>query len=95
MLGHEIVNPPKTSSKTLSSIENSIQKDINKVASDVAKELNIHDFYSVHILDFCEVGFKLPLFRSSKMQRSLTLTSPLQTGLLYTLAYRQPNLHSG
>ena len=66
MLGHEIVTPPKTSSKTLSSIENSIQNDINKAASDVAKELNIHDFYSVHILDFCEVCFTLPLFRSSK-----------------------------
>ena len=67
MLGHEIVNLPKTSSEILSSIENSIQKDIDKAASDVAKELNIHDFYSVHILDFCEVGFMLPLFRSSKM----------------------------
>ena len=60
MLGQEVVHPPKTSSKTLSSIEKSIQKEINKAASDVAKALNIHDFYSVHVLDFCEVSL---LFR--------------------------------
>ncbi|KAL2040420.1 hypothetical protein N7G274_006863 [Stereocaulon virgatum] len=59
MLGHNVVNAPKTSSKTLNSIGNSVQKDINKAASDVAKAINIHDFYSVHVLDFCE-GYYTP-----------------------------------
>jgi hypothetical protein len=95
MLGQNVVNAPKTSSKTLNSIENSIQKDINKAASDIAKAINIHDFYSVHVLDFCEVGCVLSPSHSSTTRRSLTLTKSVPIGLLYAFAYRQRLFRSG
>ena len=55
MLGRTTLDTSKTSSSILKSIKNSIQKDVNEAISDVAKTLNIHDFYSAHILDYCEV----------------------------------------
>ena len=39
----------------LSGIEGDIEGDINGVIGDLAQKLNIHDFYSAHVLDFCEV----------------------------------------
>lgn len=55
MLGRTTLDTTKTSSPILKSIENTIQKDVNEAISDVAKTLDIHDFYSAHILDYCEV----------------------------------------
>ena len=55
MLGHKSLNTSKTSSPILKSIKNTIQKDVNGAISDVAKALSIHDFYSAHILNYCEV----------------------------------------
>ena len=55
MLGQKSLDVTKTSSPVLKSIKNSIQKDVNTAISDVAKTLNIRDFYSAHILDHCEV----------------------------------------
>lgn len=59
MLGYSNFNSSKSSSKFLQSVEKSIQSDLNKAASDVAKALNIHDFYSAHVLDYCE-GYYTP-----------------------------------
>lgn len=59
MLGRTTLDTSKTSSPILKSIKNTISKDVNEVISDVAKTLNIHDFYSAHILDYCEVSPKL------------------------------------
>ena len=59
MLGRTTLDASKTSSSILKSIKNTIQKDVNEVVSDVAKTLNIHDFYSAHILDYCEVRYVL------------------------------------
>ena len=57
MLGEFSVNTSSSSggSSWLSSIEGDIQGDINGLINDVAKSLNIHDFYSAHLLDYCEV----------------------------------------
>ena len=44
-----------TSSSILKSIENDVHKGINNAIADLAKDLNIHDFYSAHVLDYCEV----------------------------------------
>ena len=57
MLGEFSVNTSSSSggSSWLSSIEGDIQGDINGIINDVAKSLNIHDFYSAHLLDYCEV----------------------------------------
>ncbi|CAF9918121.1 MAG: hypothetical protein ALECFALPRED_000566 [Alectoria fallacina] len=59
MLGRTTLDTSKTSSSILKSLTNTIQKDVNEAISDVAKILNIHDFYSAHILDYCE-GFYTP-----------------------------------
>ena len=63
MLGRASLTSSKTSSPILKSIKNTVQKDqkdVNKVISDVARALSIHDFYSAHILDYCEVCSTLP-----------------------------------
>ena len=57
MLGRTTLDTSKTSSSILKSISNTVQKDVNTAISDVAKTLNIHDFYSAHMLDYCEVRF--------------------------------------
>ena len=59
MLGQSTFNTSKSSSKILSSIESTIKSDLNKAIGDIAKELNIHDFYSAHVLDYCE-GYYSP-----------------------------------
>ena len=59
MLGQATFNTSKSSSKILNSIESTIKDDLNKVAGDIAKEFNIKDFYSAHILDYCE-GYYTP-----------------------------------
>ena len=56
MLGRTTLDTSKTSSSILKSISNTVQKDVNTAISDVAKTLNIHDFYSAHMLDYCEVS---------------------------------------
>ena len=55
MLGSKNLSTSKTSSSILKSIKNTAQKDVNEAVSDVAKSLNIRDFYSAHVLDYCEV----------------------------------------
>lgn len=55
MFGELSLNTSVTGSSFLNNLTGDIQKDINDVISDVAETLNIHDFYSAHILDYCEV----------------------------------------
>ncbi|KAL9102450.1 MAG: hypothetical protein Q9163_002411 [Psora crenata] len=59
MLGRTTLNISKSSSSFLQDIEKSVQKEVNSVVGDVAKALNIHDFYSAHVLDYCE-GYYTP-----------------------------------
>lgn len=56
MLGRVTLNTSKTSSSLLNSIGNSIEGDVNELIGDVARKFNIHDFYSAHLLDYCEVS---------------------------------------
>ena len=56
MIGRLTLNASASHSSLLNSIENSIEGDINNLVADIAKKLNIHDFYSAHILDYCEVS---------------------------------------
>ncbi|KAL8694492.1 MAG: hypothetical protein Q9224_003561 [Gallowayella concinna] len=59
MLGRTTLNTSKTSSSLLNSIGNSIKGEVNDLIGDIARKLNIHDFYSAHILDYCE-GYYTP-----------------------------------
>ena len=59
MLGQNSFNVSKTSSAFLKGIEKSVQREINSAVGDVAKALNIRDFYSAHVLDYCE-GYYTP-----------------------------------
>lgn len=40
-----------------SSITNEINQDLNNAAASIAKDLGLKDFYSVHILDYCEGAY--------------------------------------
>lgn len=59
MLGQATYNASKSSSKILNDIESTIKSDLNKAVSDIASKFNIKDFYSAHILDYCE-GYYTP-----------------------------------
>lgn len=59
MLGQGTFNTTTSSSKILNSIASTVEKDLNAVVADVAKAMNIHDFYSAHVLDYCE-GYYTP-----------------------------------
>ncbi|KAL8637142.1 MAG: hypothetical protein Q9228_005556 [Teloschistes exilis] len=59
MLGRVTLNTSKTSSSLLNSIGNSIKGDVNDLIGDIARKFNIHDFYSAHLLDYCE-GYYTP-----------------------------------
>ena len=61
MLGQSTTSAskPSSSSSALNTIGNDAHKATNKVVTDVTKELDLHDFYSVHILDYCEVSLPL------------------------------------
>ena len=89
MLGRTTLDTTKTSSPILKSIENTVQKDVNEVISDVAKTLDIHDFYSAHILDYCEVRRTLSYLALS---RKAYVASTITTGILHSVTYRKSNL---
>lgn len=55
MLGRLTLNTSTSSSSLLNSLESSFKGEVNDVIADVARKLNIHDFYSAHLLDYCEV----------------------------------------
>ena len=59
MLGETTFNTSESSSSILSGIEKSIKGDLNKLVGDIAKDLDIKDFYSAHVLDYCE-GYYTP-----------------------------------
>lgn len=84
MIGHSLLNTSTSSSSLLSSIESSIKGDINSVVTDVTKRLGIHDFYSVHLLDYCE-GYYTPTAvanSTSQPYKNVTKCSN-QTGLFH------------
>ncbi|GAB7357026.1 hypothetical protein MBLNU459_g7852t1 [Dothideomycetes sp. NU459] len=63
-LGENVLNSSTSSSGNiltnwLHNITNSIDQDIDDDISDLAKEIGIHDFYSAHLLTFCE-GYYTP-----------------------------------
>lgn len=89
MLGRTTLNTTKTSSPILKSIKNTIQKDVNEVISDVAKTLDIHDFYSAHILDYCEVR---PMLFCLALNQKNCIESIITTGIFYSVALRKSNL---
>ncbi|MCJ1286711.1 hypothetical protein MMC26_006057 [Xylographa opegraphella] len=77
MLGEFSVNTTSASggSSWLSSIEGDIHEDINGLINDVAKSLNIHDFYSAHLLDYCEGYYTPSPISNATSQPSKNVTS--------------------
>ncbi len=82
MLGKATLNTSKTSSPILKSIKTAIQKDVNEAISDVAKALDIHDFYSAHMLDYCEV--RLMISRLAR-NRKTHVDSIMTTGIFHSV----------
>ena len=89
MLGRTTLDSSKTSSSVLKSIKNSIQKDVNEAISDMAKTLNIHDFYSAHILDYCEVR---PHFFWLALKRKAYADFTMTTGLFHSVTFHKSNI---
>ncbi|WPG97324.1 Hypothetical protein R9X50_00009800 [Acrodontium crateriforme] len=63
-LGENVFNTSSSSSSNpftafLHNVTSTIENDIEDGLNSLAKDLGIHDFYSVHILDFCE-GYYTP-----------------------------------
>jgi len=77
MVGRTILDTSKPSSSKLGSIASSVKDDINDVITDVTHYLNLHDFYSVHLLDYCE-GYYTPtavVNSTSRPSRNVTSCS--------------------
>lgn len=91
MLGRTTLDTSKTSSSILKSIKNSIQKDVNEAISDVAKTLNIHDFYSAHILDYCEVR---PIIFCLAVKRKAYANFAMPTGLFHPVTFHKSNIRA-
>ncbi len=82
MLGKATLNTSKTSSPILKSIKSTIQKDVNEAISDVAKTLDIHDFYSAHMLDYCEVRLMISRLACN---RKTHVDSTMITGIFHSV----------
>lgn len=88
MLGRLTVNTSSSHSSLLSSIESSVKGDINDMIADVAKKLNIHDFYSAHLLDYCEVSQALVVLLGLDDGKELT---ECKLGLLHPGSSSKPH----
>ncbi|KAK0352794.1 hypothetical protein LTR91_022452 [Friedmanniomyces endolithicus] len=83
-IGASFLNASHSSSNPLISFvdnaTNSVENAINQDISSVARTLGIHDFYNVHILDFCE-GYYTPgpvpnaTLRRSQIRQNVTSCS--------------------
>ena len=82
MLGRPALNTSKSHSPLLNSIESSIKGDINGLIADVAKGLHIHDFYSAHILDYCEVSRRSKYLGASDTDDNFRDSSHLAPSLI-------------
>ncbi|KAF2769541.1 hypothetical protein EJ03DRAFT_327383 [Teratosphaeria nubilosa] len=96
-IGTDLFNTTDTSSNNpvinwlddlSNSIENEIENDINSLARSIAKDLGLHDFYSAHILNYCE-GYYTPgavpnatLHRSS-IDKNVTHCSSPKDGYIF------------
>lgn len=70
--------------------ENAIKEGINDIVDEFAELLGIHDFYSYHLLDYCEV-IRFSLMFQIKCKN---LLSDFITGLLYSFPHQQRDLTS-
>ncbi|KAL8988891.1 MAG: hypothetical protein Q9177_002101 [Variospora cf. flavescens] len=57
MLGRLKIDTSESSPSFLKSLKNDIKGEVNDFIEDVAREFGIHDFYSAHLLDYCEGYF--------------------------------------
>ncbi|MCJ1464501.1 hypothetical protein MMC07_003114 [Pseudocyphellaria aurata] len=60
-LGQSILQKPKgvDPDSKLGQFVGAVEGEVNGLVADIAKQLHLHDFYSVHLLDYCE-GFYTP-----------------------------------
>ena len=83
MVGRTFLDNSRSSS-LLGSFASSVKGDINDAVSDITHYLNIHDFYSVHLLNYCE-GYYTPSAvanSTSNPHKNVTHCSN-QTGLFH------------
>ncbi len=77
MVGRTFLDTSKPSPSVLGSIASSVKGDINGAIVDITHYLNLHDFYSVHLLDYCE-GYYTPtavVNSTSRPSRNVTSCS--------------------
>ncbi len=54
MVGREVLDDMQSSPSLLDSLGPSVIGNLNNAIEDITHYLNIHDFYSVHLLNYCE-----------------------------------------
>lgn len=84
MVGRTFLDTSKPPSSLLGSIASSVKGEISGAITDIAHHLNLHDFYSVHLLDHCE-GYYTPtpvVNSTSRPSRNVTGCSN-RTGLYH------------
>ena len=74
MLGHTTLNTSKSSSSLINSIASTVKTDINAAISSVTRDLGIHDFYSAHVMDYCEGYYTPTPFANMTVQPSQNIT---------------------
>lgn len=75
MVGRTLLDTSKPSSSILGSIASSVKGDINGAIVDITHYLNLHDFYSVHLLDYCEGYYTPTAVANSTSRPSRNVTS--------------------
>ncbi|KAL6717182.1 hypothetical protein ACLMJK_005097 [Lecanora helva] len=74
MLGQTFLSTQKVAATPKNSVGNNVHKEVNKAVGDAAKQLNIHDFYSAHILDYCEGDYSASTGSDSKSSPTKKVT---------------------
>lgn len=97
-LGHgvgDIFNTTDGNGGLLSNFVNSVEGDLNKllddITSDIAASLNISDFYSVHIMNYCEGTFtpnaSLAAENGTHVHENVTFCSPKSAAFHFNITH--------
>ncbi|MCJ1308276.1 hypothetical protein MMC25_001929 [Agyrium rufum] len=78
-----------SSSGILSTIEGDLQGLLSDATGDLAKVLNIHDFYSLHILDYCEGFYSPEPIRNATVHPTKNITKCSKKQALFTFNPQQ------
>ena len=89
MVGRTILDTSSHSSSIFGSIVSSVKGDINGAVINITHYLNIHDFYSVHLLDYCE-GYYTPPAAADSTYRQAEMSPATKIKLRCSISIPPP-----